>query len=299
MRRTCIGAALPILSAVLVASSAHADSGADGNAGLDALNHGSYAEAVRLFTKALKAGDLDKDDQEFAYLSRGKAYLGEGKKALATADFKKAALLKPGDADVQAAMQSVYGGGVVIAKAAPVPINPDAAWGPIVSMLDKYWMELTPDPAAYSICRWQTPHRMIACEGLAKNGKQFAQTYELDPSTGVITFRATSPIPYAANVVVQDTSYTIDAQSANGRYRETYSPIDATHMQMTFELYEAGTLKGQKTYGLIQTTPEFVQALNWRPGKDKTHSVWKDIGQSLGAAAAAAIVQGLQPQPQQ
>jgi tetratricopeptide (TPR) repeat protein len=71
-----------------------ANSTADGNAGLSALNRGSYREAIRLFTRAIKAGDLAAADQEFAYLNRGKAYLLEGRKTLALATPKRRKLFK-------------------------------------------------------------------------------------------------------------------------------------------------------------------------------------------------------------
>ena len=64
-----------LLLALAAATLAHANGAQDGEAGLAALKRGADDEAIRLFTRAIASGDLAPDDQEFAYLNRGKAYL--------------------------------------------------------------------------------------------------------------------------------------------------------------------------------------------------------------------------------
>ena len=73
----------------------------DGTAGVEALKRGSYDEAIRLFTKAIKGGDLTNDDLEFAYFNRGQTYLDKGDKKHAIADLKQAVRLNPDDTDAQ------------------------------------------------------------------------------------------------------------------------------------------------------------------------------------------------------
>jgi tetratricopeptide (TPR) repeat protein len=97
---------LPLCGAVLLASVASASSMGDGNAGLKALNRGEYGEAVRLFSRAISAGDLAPDDQELAYLNRAKAYIGVGDTAAAVGDLRRAVRLKPSDLEAQQLLQT-------------------------------------------------------------------------------------------------------------------------------------------------------------------------------------------------
>jgi tetratricopeptide (TPR) repeat protein len=95
------------VSAVLLIASpaAIADSDDDANAGLDALNKGSYASAVELFSRALGSGTLSPADREYAYVKRGQAYLGEHATAKANADFDQALKLNPKDQEAIALRQ--------------------------------------------------------------------------------------------------------------------------------------------------------------------------------------------------
>ena len=119
---------LALALSVVLTTAAWAGSIEDGNAGLAALNRGAYDEAIRLFTRALKAGDLSSDDQEFAYLNRGKAYLARGDERLALSDLHKAAELKPDDPDVKSelAAASRHSAKSASASAASAVITPDA-----------------------------------------------------------------------------------------------------------------------------------------------------------------------------
>lgn len=85
-----------IAGAMLLVSAARADGVGDANAGMAALDRGDYAEAVRLFTKALD-GNLSSADKESAYVERAKAYLGGQRTDLALADLDRALKLDPSD----------------------------------------------------------------------------------------------------------------------------------------------------------------------------------------------------------
>lgn len=110
-----------------IASVAYAGGIEDGTAGVEALKRGSYDEAIRLFTKAIKGGDLTNDDLEFAYFNRGQAYLDKGDKKHAIADLKQAVRLKPDDTDAQNSLQQALskqsasaGGGIRAAVGNPL-----------------------------------------------------------------------------------------------------------------------------------------------------------------------------------
>src|SRR3954469_7839485 len=95
MRNLLCGAAL-----ALVASSALASGISDANAGLDALNKYDYGTAVRLLTRAITVGKLKANDQELAYVTRARAYIGQHMNQLALADLDKASKLDPNDRDI-------------------------------------------------------------------------------------------------------------------------------------------------------------------------------------------------------
>lgn len=96
-----------------IASSALADPVADAKAGLDALNRGDNALAIRLFTQALGSGSLTPIDRELAYVKRAEANLAAGNKSAALADANQALALEAGDseaADVRDRAQGVTAG---------------------------------------------------------------------------------------------------------------------------------------------------------------------------------------------
>lgn len=85
-----------------IASTAAKDNGADdGNRGLQALDQGDYNSAIALFTHVIKHGELNEDDEEFAYASRGRAYLKNNDYSSAISDLDFARQMKPDDSDAQ------------------------------------------------------------------------------------------------------------------------------------------------------------------------------------------------------
>jgi tetratricopeptide (TPR) repeat protein len=89
------------MSMCMVGAAAAADGRSYGNDGLEALNRGANDDAVDLFSKAIRAGDLHGDDLEFAYASRGRAYLRKGDISNAVMDLDRARRMKPDDPDAQ------------------------------------------------------------------------------------------------------------------------------------------------------------------------------------------------------
>jgi tetratricopeptide (TPR) repeat protein len=278
-----------------------ANSTADGNAGLSALNRGSYREAIRLFTRAIKAGDLAAADQEFAYLNRGKAYLLEGRKTLALADFKTAISLKPDDTEAQEALQTASSSASV---QAPMPLqsesNPDAPWGSIIAMVDTYWMAIDKDPEYYDLCRWQTPHLVLSCSSLSKRGKTSASTFVLAPSTSKITYTETvNATQTGADVDLNNQGFALNLQENGKNIRENFIRKSPTTFEIEASIYDGGTWKTGKAFKYVQVSYDVIQALGWKEGKDPSHSFWKDLGKSIAGAAAAGLISGLQGTPQQ
>jgi lipoprotein NlpI len=80
-----LGAAFPAL----------ANSADDFKAGVTAMRGGNLDEAIRLFTRVIKAGDLPKPDQAMVYSSRAVAHAIKGEAGKAFPDFEQAIRLKP------------------------------------------------------------------------------------------------------------------------------------------------------------------------------------------------------------
>ncbi|MGI8840483.1 MAG: hypothetical protein ACR2F8_06865 [Caulobacteraceae bacterium] len=87
---------------VLTGGPVLADPPAGAKGGLEALNRGDNAEAVRLFTQALLYGSAARPDREFAYAKRAEAFLAEGRYGDAAADANRALALNPRDAEAVA-----------------------------------------------------------------------------------------------------------------------------------------------------------------------------------------------------
>jgi len=93
---------LLMLGFLLTPIIANADPVNDANAGLDALNKGDYAGAIRSFTQALSSDALSPADREYAYVKRGQAYLGQHATQKAKSDFDQALKLNPKDQEAAA-----------------------------------------------------------------------------------------------------------------------------------------------------------------------------------------------------
>lgn len=174
-----------LLLTLAAATLAHAGGAQDGEAGLAALKRGSNDEAIRLFTRAIASGDLAPDDQEFAYLNRGKAYLAKGDRVAATADLRLAARLKPDDADAQASLRAALGGG--LAGTARPAIRADPHWGLLAAMTGRYyWYQVanTTPGSAFLHADWMTPGQTLSVLVRTKNKTLSAGEYALDSATG-------------------------------------------------------------------------------------------------------------------
>jgi tetratricopeptide (TPR) repeat protein len=180
-----------ILFAVLltfVATAAVAGAIDDGNAGLDALNKGSYDEAVRLFTKALKSGQLKGDDQEFAYFNRGKAYVGKHDYAKAIADLKKAVKIKPDDTDAQDALTEAQSDLSTKAEGSGFSQHAHSGgWGSLAALAGRYfWYQERGQDARSAVAHyeWLIPQQALHFIIRSKDRVLASGIYKLDPATG-------------------------------------------------------------------------------------------------------------------
>jgi tetratricopeptide (TPR) repeat protein len=89
-----------IVLVLALTTTARANALSDASAGLATLQSGDNDGAIALFTRALNEG-LRGDDKEFAYASRGKAYLNKADFSDAIADLDRARQMKPDDNDAQ------------------------------------------------------------------------------------------------------------------------------------------------------------------------------------------------------
>ncbi|HEY2068520.1 MAG TPA: tetratricopeptide repeat protein [Rhizomicrobium sp.] len=199
LRKTGIIFSGAAAAAVLLSAAAWANAVDDGNAGVEALNNGNYDQAVKLFTHALKSGELKGDDKEFAYYNRGKAYLGEHEYKLAIADLKAALKLKPDDGDAQSALQDAQS---EMASASPSAAassssrnagagEPSAGlgWGFLGDLADRYfWYQLPgKDPHLAMVhYTWSSPQQVLNYQIRNKSRAIAAGEYRLDPATGKV-----------------------------------------------------------------------------------------------------------------
>jgi len=179
---------LPALLMIAGSTAAIANGTDDGNAGLDAFNRGSYDEAIRLFTRALNDSTLLPDDREFAFVSRGKAFLAERNYDRAASDFTAAMHLKPGDADARGGLASAHAGPTGAAVAQSTPGIPYAGgWGLLAGMVDKYyWGEVAgaSPPTKYLHASWSTPGELLVISVRSRKGPVEVGEYKRDKESG-------------------------------------------------------------------------------------------------------------------
>ncbi len=153
---------------------------------------------MKLFTHALRSGDLQGDDKEFAYYNRGKAYLGEHEYKLAIADLKAALKLKPDDDDAQSALQDAQsqmasaspsaGSSSGRAYAAAEPPS-GTGWGYLGDLSDRYfWYEIAGKDPHLAVIHysWSSPQQVLNYWIRNKSRAIAAGEYKLDPATGKV-----------------------------------------------------------------------------------------------------------------
>jgi tetratricopeptide (TPR) repeat protein len=261
-----------------------------GTAGAAALNRQDYNEAIRQFTLALKAGDLAPDDQELAYLNRGKAHLAKGEYQLASADLRQAIKLRPDDAEAKDALQ--------VALAGPPKPEPKVQpahgrhpsqhaknpWGVLAILPGDYWMEMDAKPEYYLHYQWETPGKSLAFSGLDHSGNPIAGRYQLDPATpGITGLTAYRKSATATTVEISGNDFAETGDQDGTTIRHVYQQTSALAFQVTTQTYMGGAWKTTKTANFVQVTPAIVQALGWkaRTGDSAALKLFKEFGASV------------------
>jgi tetratricopeptide (TPR) repeat protein len=287
-------AAALMATATLLTGAAHASGIDDGNAGLDALNKGSYDEAIRLFTRALKAGDLASSDQEFAYLNRGRAYLQKGQRTLATSDFRAAVRLAPSDADAQSALQDALNAGTAYGRA--VAPTARSAWGPLAGMAGQTWMEVDGEPQQYITFKWDVPGQVLSFSGLDRHGQETTGAFQLNPANETITEQTThSGQTVTAQMEVSDNAY-VETIQTNGQYeRVSYTQTGGSSFDVSIAVPKDNDWQVVKTTKLVLASPDLVAALGWKPvAAASAQGFWSQLGSALVQGAVAGVASGIQ-----
>jgi tetratricopeptide (TPR) repeat protein len=284
-----------LLCAVALALCAATQKGVDdGNAGLAALDKGDYAEAVRLFSNALKDVRLPPSDREFAYLSRGKAYLHIRQFTLAAADFREAQRLRPDDEDARTGLRLALARDDNKGRSAGSTERQMAArWGPMAKLADKYWLVTGNGPEMYLYYQWQTPGRALVYSGLDKQGHAIAGQCDL-PSDGSAIGCHTSykSMTGTASIAVQQNSYQETAEGNGVTIRETYSLAGPDDFHVVSESYQNGSWKLLRTVDLAAVPAESIAALRWKEHKSGVGRFLGNLGKSILAGALFGLQSG-------
>jgi tetratricopeptide (TPR) repeat protein len=239
----------------------------DGEAGLKALDRGAYGEAVRLFTKALDAGDLAPDDREFAFFNRGKAYLAEGDRTRALADLRQAVRLKPDDAEAQDALhQALAPATATSASSEKAHPSSHDHWGVLRSMAGKYyWYEISGGKShvAYFHVEWTTPEQTIATSLQSKAGVAAVGEFQFDEGSGKLLGAG---VEGSDNTV----SYGIAEASATGLSDYTYFKTTPIHDVLALQpdgsikeheqKFQNGSWRDAGDVTLVETSADALQA---------------------------------------
>ena len=172
-------------TAARAGGAAHAGGVADGEAGLQAFDRGSYDEAIRLLSKALKAKGISSDDREFAYLLRGKAYLKQNDATDALADLRQAVSPKPGDPDAQSALKEALAGQATPPsdQAAP-PLRAGDHWGMLAAMVGRYYVSGQEPNKKVLHVEWATPQQTLTGTVRSKAGLAEISETQFDEAAG-------------------------------------------------------------------------------------------------------------------
>ena len=288
---------LALALSVVLTTAAWAGSIEDGNAGLAALNRGAYDEAIRLFTRALKAGDLSSDDQEFAYLNRGKAYLARGDERLALSDLHKAAELKPDDPDVKSELAAASRHSAKPASASAVAAHSE--WGPMAPLIDSIWMLEGSEPLGYYRYQEGADGHTLSFTGLDHKGNQISGVYTLDASAGTVEEQVTSQGRQSDfQIEAVGDGFAQDIQSGNSYARIVYTPAGADSFNVEAQQYQDdNSWKTVGSYRLVEVSESTVDALGWKPKKPPgfLKQLLSGLGNALVQGAIDGVAAGLQP----
>ncbi|HEY0314550.1 MAG TPA: tetratricopeptide repeat protein [Allosphingosinicella sp.] len=290
MIRTLAAAAL----ALLLAGAALANGVEDGNAGLEALNRGDYDLAVRLFTRAIAAADLNPEDREFAFVNRGRAYLGKKAYKLAAADFRQAGRMKPGDEDAQEglrlALAGARGDAVRLPPRAPSQAQLIARWGAMGTLAGKYWLlSGGKGPQMWARYQWQEPGRLLAFDGSDRKGRPVAGQCALDAAASTIACATSYQGATSDSAVALQANGWEESLSANtAQVRQSVSRAGPDAFTVTTQTYRNGTWTTAPVLSLAAVPEETIAALKWKAHKGSPFVRFLgDLGKSLLAVTVA------------
>lgn len=284
---------LAAAAALLLAGAAVANGVEDGNAGLEALNRGDYDLAVRLFTRAIAAADLTPDDREFAYVNRGRAYLGKKAYKLAAADFRAAGRIKPGDDDAQEglrlALAGTRGEPVRLAPRLPTQAQLIARWGAMGGLAGKYWLLSGKGPQMWARYGWQEPGRVLTFDGSDRKGRPIAGQCTLDERAGAIACATSYQGATSDSVVALRPDGWEESLSGNAvQVRQGFSRIGPDAFTVTSRTYRNGAWSTAAPLSLAAVPEQTIAALRWKPHKGSPFVRFLgDLGKSLIAVTAA------------
>jgi tetratricopeptide (TPR) repeat protein len=293
MKRT----AILVLGGLTISSPLIAGGIEDGTAGITALRGGQYDDAVRLFTKALTDKKLSKNDQELAYLGRGKALLAQRKLQEAKTDLIKAVALNPDDLDAKATLSLVTSGisqPQTLQSSAKVPSSlpaPSAIWGPYAALAGHAWIMVDKEPLGYFYVSWKEFDKKLISTGLTKTGSKVKSVMEIDKKTGrLFSIDETQGMPrIRLDTTTQESDRSISVGDIKGHpIRQTLTKVSAAGYSLMTE-FDNGT--GWKVVGsqlLFEGTQENIAALGWKARP----SEWKVLMSGMLEAMKQGAMEG-------
>ncbi|MGD0143324.1 MAG: tetratricopeptide repeat protein [Rhizomicrobium sp.] len=263
------------MMALTATTVAYAGAVEDGTAGLAALNRGSYDEAIRLFTRALKSGELSPEDREFAYLNRGNAYLAKNDFKDAVADLRKAVELKPDDSDAQASLQAALSerhGTAAGGETRSAQSSPTGGWGFLPAMVGKYyWYQVSGEnpQQMFVHVEWATPQQILRSTVHTKDRTIVVAETVLDNTTGKLL-----DISLTANSVEYGTSEASMDHDVEYYYlpskpsKQIETLLSDGSIKIIAQTYNGNSWQEAQTVTLVEVSQDTLQAQGFLKHKD-------------------------------
>lgn len=241
-------------AAAILSTGALASATDDGNAGLEAYQRGSYDEAITLFTRAIKSGQLSNSDKEFAYLNRGRSYLAKNQYKSAISDLTIAVRLNPGDSDASDAL-TMAKQAAALGKSSGGGAQAGTGWGMLAAMAGHYYWYQFPDKDPHTLVihyEWAVPQQLLTYTLRTKSDVVAAGEYKLDTATNkLLEAEATSNTVMYATASASPQSLT-EYYYLNGPSHVTTVRQADGSMNTTSQVYLNGAWQDQHQIILVE-----------------------------------------------
>jgi hypothetical protein len=275
-----------------------------GSRALTELNAGSYADAIKDFSKIIANPSTGADDRELALLGRGKAHLGQSNYPASLIDLRAAAVLRPSDVDVALTIEAAEAGpGFVPRKLtddAGVGRKLSTEWGIVALLAGHTWLSsINGEPQVFVTMRWDKQNKKVLTTGLTAHGNRIRGSMWLDTSGRIISESKEGDVKSKGEGFATVSSYSEVADYRATLIKQRMIRVSDIKFNTTVEMFKDGVWTSQGVASTVEATPEMITQLGWKANPTELQVLLRGMGEAAKQGMIEGTRQGINDAIQQ